>query len=465
MNLLLEILFVLLNGAAVNAAPQALSHRESNGVGVTPAMGFNNWNSGLSSSAATALSAANYFVSLGLKAAGYEYINIDDTWSNQARSNGLLVPDSTKWPNGIKAVADEIHSLGLKMGLYGDSGTETCSGYPGSQGYETADANTLAGWGIDFWKYDNCNTPSSGTSQTRYTTMSTALKASGRNIYYALCNWGADSVWTWGGSVGNSWRISSDVTDAFSSISSIASNAYSYASYDAPGGFNDWDMLEIGNGGLSAAEERTHFGLWCLAKSPLLIGTDLSKISSTSLAVLLNTELIAINQDSLGKAAAPFTPTGQSSPVSGTLYPYWAGPLSNGVAIGLIATTSAKTFTVSLSQVPGLGTGSYSWKAAYSGNTGSGTSISVSLAQHDMEVFIVYTSSVVTTSTSSSVGGTTTTVGSTSSTSTSAAATSTSTAGTIPKYGQCGGQTWTGSGTCVVGTTCTYSNDYYSQCL
>jgi alpha-galactosidase len=118
-------------------------------------MGFNNWNSGLPSSAATALAAANAFVSLGLKAVGYEYINTDDTWSNMARVNGLLSPDSTKWPNGIAAVATEIHGLGLKMGLYGDSGTETCSGYPGSEGYETVDANTLAGWGIDFWKYDN----------------------------------------------------------------------------------------------------------------------------------------------------------------------------------------------------------------------------------------------------------------------------------------------------------------------
>lgn len=118
-------------------------------------MGFNNWNAGLSSSAATALAAANAFVSLGLKAAGYQYINIDDTWSNSSRVNGLLVPDSNKWPNGIKSVADTIHGLGLKMGLYGDSGTATCSGFPGSQGYETVDANTLAGWGIDFWKYDN----------------------------------------------------------------------------------------------------------------------------------------------------------------------------------------------------------------------------------------------------------------------------------------------------------------------
>ena len=133
-----------------------------------------------------------------------------------------------------------------------------------------------------------CNAPTSGTSQTRYTTMGNALVASGRNIYYAMCNWGQDSVWTWGLKTGNSWRVSSDVTNKWSSIVSIASGAQGYASYAGPGGFNDFDMLEVGNGGLTAAEERAHFGIWAIAKSPLLIGTDLSKISKTSLAILLN---------------------------------------------------------------------------------------------------------------------------------------------------------------------------------
>jgi alpha-galactosidase len=133
-----------------------------------------------------------------------------------------------------------------------------------------------------------CNTPSSGTSQARYTTMSNALAASGRDIYYAMCNWGQDSVWTWGGKTANSWRVSSDVTNKWSSIVSIASGAQAYASYAGPGGFNDFDMLEVGNGGLTTAEERAHFGIWAIAKSPLLIGTDLSKINKASLAVLLN---------------------------------------------------------------------------------------------------------------------------------------------------------------------------------
>ncbi|KAN0112209.1 glycoside hydrolase family 27 protein [Hyaloscypha variabilis] len=353
-------------------------------------MGFNNWNSGLPSSAQTAIAAANAFVSLGLKAAGYEYINIDDTWSSKSRgSDGTLIPDPKKWPNGIAAVATEIHNMSLKMGLYGDSGTSTCSGYPGSQGYETQDAKTLAGWGIDFWKYDNCNTPSSGTSQTRYTTMSNALAASGRDIYYAMCNWGADSVWTWGLKTANSWRVSSDVTDKWSSIVSIASNAQAYASYAGPGGFNDFDMLEVGNGGLTEAEERAHFGIWAIAKSPLLIGTDLTKIGKASLAVLLNSDVISINQDSLGIPATYFTPPGKSAPISNQLYQYWSGKISMGYVIGLVASNGAATLSVNFSDVPGLGAGPYPWKECYTNATGTGTSVSATLAAHDMAIFKV----------------------------------------------------------------------------
>ncbi|PQE34009.1 hypothetical protein CJF32_00002885 [Rutstroemia sp. NJR-2017a WRK4] len=390
MYLSLDIL--LLAGLAYGA-PVELEKRLNNGVGVTPAMGFNNWNSGLPSSAATALAAAKAFVSLGLKDAGYIYINTDDAWSLQSRaSNGSLVADPNKWPNGIAAVATQLHSMGLKFGLYGDSGTATCSGYPGSQGYEKQDAKTLASWGVDLWKYDNCATPSTGTSQTRYTTMRDALASSGRKIYYAMCNWGADSVWTWGLQTGNSWRVSGDVTNTWSSIVSIASNAQALAQYAAPGGFNDFDMLEIGNGGLTAAEERAHFGIWAIAKSPLLIGTDLSKISKASLAVLLNKEVISINQDSLGIPAKYFTPSGKSAPVSGQLYPYWSGKISTGYVIGLVASSGAATLSVNFSDVPGLGAGTYSWKELYTNTSGTGSSVSATLAAHDMAIFKVYKS-------------------------------------------------------------------------
>jgi len=376
-----------------------------------------------------------------------------------SRSNGLLVPDSSKWPNGIASVATQIHGMGLKMGLYGDSGTKTCSGYPGSQGYEATDAKTLAGWGIDLWKYDNCNTPS-GNSQTRYTTMRDALQASGRNIYYAMCNWGQDSVWTWGLATGNSWRVSGDVTNTWSSVVSIASSNQGLAQYAGPGGFNDFDMLEIGNGGLTANEERAHFGIWAISKSPLLIGTDLTKISSSSLAILKNADVIAINQDSLGKPASYFQPSGASAPQSGSLYPYWAGPLSDGVVIGLVASNGAATLTVNFANVPNLGSGTYSWKECYSGKTGSGTSVSATLGSHDMAIFHVYKTGGVPGTTAGTGGGATTTAAPPVTTGGGGGG-----GGSLAKYSQCGGTGWAGSGTCVSGTTCTYSNDFYSQCL
>jgi alpha-galactosidase len=223
-----------------------LQKRLDNGLGQKPALGWNSWNVGgcKYADAATALKTAKLFISLGLKDVGYQYVNIDDCWSTMARnSSGYLVPDPAKWPNGIQGVTAEIHDMGLKFGLYGCAGTKTCAGYPGSQGYEVIDAKTLASWGVDYWKYDNCNTPSTGNSQTWYVTMRDALLASGRPILYSLCNWGNDNVWTWGGKVGNSWRMSSDIRDTWSSMSRIAAMAPDLAQYAGPGGFNDLDMM------------------------------------------------------------------------------------------------------------------------------------------------------------------------------------------------------------------------------
>ncbi|KAF4301372.1 alpha-galactosidase [Botryosphaeria dothidea] len=314
--------------------------RLENGVGITPALGWNNYNTGLSASADSALAAANAFIQLGLKDLGYTYVNLDDGWSTMARdSDGNLVPDPNKFPNGMKNVSDQIHALGLKFGLYGDSGTATCAGFPGSQGYEEQDAKLLASWGVDYWKYDNCNTPS-GDSQPRYETMP-------------------------------------------------ASNA-AITSYSAPGGFNDYDMLEIGNGKLTEAEERAHFGLWAICKSPLLLGTDLTKISDSSLVIVKNTDVIAINQDSLGRAASTFTPSGEAAPNNGKLHPYWSGSLSDGFVIALIGVDGAGTLSVSFADVPDLGAGTYSWTELYSGKTGKGDDVSWTFeVEHDMAIFKV----------------------------------------------------------------------------
>lgn len=249
--------------------------RLNNGLGIKPALGWNSWvrtyslqqqsllladdsqNAGQcnAASAKFALDTANKFISLGLKDLGYEYINIDDCWSTHARNaTGHLVPDPSKWPNGIKPVVDQIHSMGLKFGLYGDAGTLTCAGYPGSEGYEVKDAQTLASWGVDYWKYDNCYTPCNGgrvqtcqspigNTRTWMTLMGDALAKSGGKIFYSLCTWGRDSVWTWGDSVGNSWRMSVDNWNDWASVVRIASAAAGISQYSKPGGFNDLDMM------------------------------------------------------------------------------------------------------------------------------------------------------------------------------------------------------------------------------
>ena len=199
--------------------------------------------------ATVALNTANAFVSLGLKDLGYEYVNIDDCWANLNRdSSGNLVPNPSKWPNGIKAVADQIHGMGLKMGLYGCAGRETCGGYPGSEGYQTRDADTLASWGIDYWKYDNCYTGTGfnnagANTSTYYPTMRDALLNSGREILFSMCQWGRDNVWTWGAAVGNSWRMSDDIQNNWNSVAGIAATAATISQYAAPGGFNDLDMM------------------------------------------------------------------------------------------------------------------------------------------------------------------------------------------------------------------------------
>lgn len=195
------------------------------------------------------LSTAKAFIDLGLKDLGYVYVNIDDCWSSKSRnSTGHLVADPKKFPKGMDGLGREIHSMGLKLGLYGDAGTLTCAGYPGSYGYEQKDADTLAAWGVDYWKYDNCLTEQPYTnkgitSDKYYPIMRDALLKTGKDILFSICQWGRDNVWTWAGSVGNSWRMSEDITNNWSSVASIAARAAAIHQYSRPGGFNDLDMM------------------------------------------------------------------------------------------------------------------------------------------------------------------------------------------------------------------------------
>src|SRR6185437_14201931 len=285
-------------GVAAEAPPAAAL---SNGLALTPQMGFNDWNAyGCNVSESLIKATALAMHNNGMQAAGYQYVNIDDCWLLKNRNSaGQLVPDPAKFPDGISGTASYVHSLGLKLGIYEDAGTATCAGYPGSLGHESTDANSFASWGVDYLKYDNCN--NNGISgQTRYTAMRDALAATGRPILFSLCSWGQQSVWSWGANVGNSWRTTGDINASFSSMLSILHANVGLAAYAGPGHWNDPDMLEVGNG-MSTTEQQTEFSLWSEMAAPLIACTNIANASSTTLSILSNKNVIAIDQDSLGK--------------------------------------------------------------------------------------------------------------------------------------------------------------------
>jgi alpha-galactosidase len=272
-----------------------------NGLGRTPQMGWNSWNRfGCNISEELIISTIDALNSSGLLEAGYKYINLDDCWQNSRDENGTILPDYNAFPNGIKPLVDYAHSKGLLFGLYSDAGTNTCAGRPGSLGYEEIDAKTYAEWEVDYLKYDNCYNEGK-PSKERYPVMRDALNKTGRAIFYSLCQRGEEDVPTWGKDVGNSWRTTGDIGDNWNSmVSIIDTNDKSYQ-YGGPGGWNDPDMLEVGNGGMTLTEYKTHFGLWAISKAPLLIGCDITTMGKDIKDILTNLEIIAINQDSLGE--------------------------------------------------------------------------------------------------------------------------------------------------------------------
>ncbi|WP_171991054.1 NPCBM/NEW2 domain-containing protein [Streptomyces sp. JHA26] len=276
------------------------------GLALTPPMGFNNWNSThcrAEFNEAMVKGIADIFVAKGLKDAGYEYVNLDDCWALPQRgADGKLVPDPVRFPNGIDAVADYVHAKGLKLGIYTSAGTKTCdsTGMPGALGHEYSDAQQFADWGVDYLKYDNCNNQGVDAVQ-RYTTMRDALRATGRPIVYSICEWGENKPWEWAGDLGHLWRTTGDINDSWGSMLSILKKNLPLAEYAGPGRWNDPDMLEVGNGGMTATEYRTHFSMWSVMAAPLLIGTDLRKASDETFEILGNREVIAVDQDPLGK--------------------------------------------------------------------------------------------------------------------------------------------------------------------
>jgi len=272
----------------------------NNGLARTPQMGWNSWNHyGCGIDEELIKSQAIAMNESGLSKLGYQFINMDDCWQTSRASNGTIQVNPEDFPSGIAALADFVHSLGLKFGLYSDAGTNTCQGRPGSLGFEKIDADTYASWGIDYLKYDNCN--NEGISPlVRYPPMRDALNATGRYIFFSMCEWGQDDPATWAPLVGNSWRTTGDISDNWNSVMSNLDQNNLVWQYAAPGGWNDPDMLEVGNGGLSFEEEKAHFSLWALVKAPLIIGCDMTNMDNDTFYILSNEEVIAVSQDPLG---------------------------------------------------------------------------------------------------------------------------------------------------------------------
>ena len=303
----------------------ASAHAQPHAIAPTPPMGWNSWNHFAENvNDADVRAAADALVSSGMRDAGYIYVNIDDTWEGQRDAQGNIQSNS-KFPD-MKALAAYVHARGLKLGIYSSPGPKTCAGYPGSYGHEQQDANTYAKWGIDYLKYDLCSYQDIMRQQAgndlqkqwammrqAYEKMHQALLNTHRPIVYSLCQYGWDGVWTWGPQVGgNLWRTTGDIKDNYTRMSMIGFSQAGLSKYARPGHWNDPDILEVGNGGMTPDEYRTHMSLWAILAAPLLAGNDLTKMDATTKSILINKDVIAVDQDPLGiqgdrvQATGPF---------------------------------------------------------------------------------------------------------------------------------------------------------------
>lgn len=330
-----ERLIALLAAAALalpvvaSAADPAPPPRVANGLAQTPPMGWNSWNKfACNIDEATVRRVADAMAGNGMKDAGYQYVVIDDCWHGARDAGGFITYDAKRFPSGIKALADYVHAKGLKFGLYSDAGRKTCGGRPGSQGHEYQDAKTYASWGVDYLKYDWCETGTRNAEEA-YTLMADALRETGRDIVFSMCEWGAAKPWLWASAVGNLWRTTGDITDKWDGkhdyslgvmrILDLNEPLYPFA---GPGHWNDPDMLEVGNGGLSTTEYRAHFSLWALMAAPLIAGNDVANMDADTRDILLNKEVIAVNQDRLGVQGRRVRDDGDLE--------VWSKPLADG---------------------------------------------------------------------------------------------------------------------------------------
>ncbi|RUL77751.1 glycoside hydrolase family 27 protein [Dyella choica] len=300
-------------------------------------MGWNSWNKfGCNIDERTVRAVTDAMLASGMRDAGYQYVVIDDCWQGKRDADGNILPDPAKFPSGIKALADYVHAKGLKFGIYSDAGSMTCGRHLGSQGHEYQDALAYARWGVDYLKYDWCYT-GTRNSEEAYALMADALRSTGRDIVFSICDWGISRPtmvdksmpWEWGEKIGNLWRTTEDIYDAWAgrkgtslgmvNILDLTEPLYGYA---GPGHWNDPDMLEIGNGGMSDDEYRAQFSLWAMIAAPLIAGNDIAQMSDATRATLLNREVIAVDQDGLGRAGHRVRKDDELE--------VWARPLADG---------------------------------------------------------------------------------------------------------------------------------------
>jgi alpha-galactosidase len=308
----------------------------STDLALTPPMGWNSWNKfACNVSEDMIKNMADAVVKSGMKDSGYQYVNIDDCWQVGRDANANIVVDPQRFPHGMKAVGDYIHSLGLKFGVYSDAGSKTCAGRPGGLGHEYQDAIQYAAWGVDYLKYDWCHT-STQDAKASYANIRAALDASGRSIVLSICEWGTAKPWLWGKEVGgNLWRTTGDINDRWegknkwpdgsccsTGMLAIVDEQVGLASYAGPGHWNDPDMLEVGNGGMTDVEYRSHFSLWAILAAPLIAGNDLRDMRAEIHDILTNKEVIAVDQDALGHEGERVTKNGDLE--------VWAKQLKDG---------------------------------------------------------------------------------------------------------------------------------------
>lgn len=326
-----------------------------NGLGLTPPMGWNSWNQFRCQISEDLIhETAQALVDLGLKNIGYEYVNLDDCWQISRNKSGYIQEDAKHFPSGIAALSDYVHSLGLKFGLYSDAGLRTCQGRPGGLEYEEKDAAKYAEWNIDYLKYDNCFNLGLDV-HARYQRMHDALNATDHPIYFSMCEWGIENPATWARPVGNSWRTTQDINPTWESMTKIADMNNEWWQEAGPGGWNDPDMLEVGNGDWKLDEQKAHFTLWCLMKAPLLLGNDLRNLPSDVMEIISNEELIAWNQDKLGKQGYRRSRKVLEGQSASSGLEVWAGELMDGRIALVLFNRSDKEHTITAQWSDDLG--------------------------------------------------------------------------------------------------------------